>query len=391
MNHKHTIWKLYFFRFLISLFFFSAVLVPFFTDYVGISLRQVLLLEASFAFFVFILEIPTGAMADRIGRKKSLMLASVGMSIGVLIYANTKTFEIFLIAEFVWALGVSLYSGAFQALIYDTLAETGEAKTSKKIFARSGIAERLGYLFSAFIGSIIAAKYGLRIPMVATAFPIILSFFIAFSIKEPKMSERTIHLSMIQIIKTGITTFKESKILQFLALDAMVLESLAFVMIWVWQPLFQDLGVDIIYFGSILTMFVIGEILFMNNYERLEKLLGSKKKLVFFSSLISGIMFVIAGIASNLWVVFVAVILSITFGMARMPLMESYMNKHVESSNRATVISIVSMIGHLLTAIVLVSVGYLVEWSITYTLIIVGIIIILFSIFSAVEESHLID
>src|SRR5688572_28951228 len=48
--------------------FFSAVLVPFFTDWGHITLFQVQILQSWFSVWVFLFEVPTGAIADKIGR-----------------------------------------------------------------------------------------------------------------------------------------------------------------------------------------------------------------------------------------------------------------------------------------------------------------------------------
>ena len=64
MNVNSTISRYYAFVFFKDLAFFSAVLVPFFTDWGGINLTQVQILQSWFMFWMFILEIPTGAVAD---------------------------------------------------------------------------------------------------------------------------------------------------------------------------------------------------------------------------------------------------------------------------------------------------------------------------------------
>src|SRR5262249_46417977 len=52
--------------------FVAAVLVPFFTDWAGLTLTQVFTLNAWFMFCLMVFEVPTGAIADRFGRKWSI-------------------------------------------------------------------------------------------------------------------------------------------------------------------------------------------------------------------------------------------------------------------------------------------------------------------------------
>lgn len=68
--------KLYAIRLLFWMHFFSAALVPFYTDWGGITLQQVFLLNAWFFLCNFLFEVPIGTVADFVGRKWSLALGS---------------------------------------------------------------------------------------------------------------------------------------------------------------------------------------------------------------------------------------------------------------------------------------------------------------------------
>ena len=82
MNRIH---KNYAYAFFKDFAFFTAVLVPFFTQWGDISLLQVQLLQSWFSLWVFILEVPTGAVADKIGRKHSIALGSLIVALAVLL------------------------------------------------------------------------------------------------------------------------------------------------------------------------------------------------------------------------------------------------------------------------------------------------------------------
>ena len=74
-----------------------------------------------------------------------------------------------------------------------------------------------------------------------------------------------------------------------------------------------------------------------------------------------------------------------------MVLFQSYMNKYIESHNRATVISTISMLSSLVSAVMYPLVGLMVEWSLDYSFIIIGTLIIVCTMVSKIEEGHLID
>ncbi len=131
MNFKANIWKVYLFNFLFHLHFIDGVLVPFFTDWGGISFAQVMLLQSWYMVWVFLLEIPTGAVADRWGRKQSLTLAVLINGFAALIYASAPNFIVLLVGEFLWATSTALFSGACEAFVYDTLRGKPDKKTGQ--------------------------------------------------------------------------------------------------------------------------------------------------------------------------------------------------------------------------------------------------------------------
>ncbi len=114
----------------------SGVLIPFFTDWGGISFTQIMILQSWFLFWIFVLEIPIGTIADFFGRKHSLFIVCIVNTVGVLVYVNAPNFYVFMLAEFLWAASVALVSGADEAFVYDTLKKIKRTDESKKIFGR---------------------------------------------------------------------------------------------------------------------------------------------------------------------------------------------------------------------------------------------------------------
>lgn len=63
-SYRSNIWKLCVIRMLFWMFFFSAILVPFFTEWGKLTLSEIFILNAWFFFWNFVLEVPTGTVAD---------------------------------------------------------------------------------------------------------------------------------------------------------------------------------------------------------------------------------------------------------------------------------------------------------------------------------------
>ncbi len=82
MKPNKNILLLYGFNFFKSLQFFGALVVPFYLYRAGLDYTRMFLLETIFSVGMFVLEIPTGVVADRLGRKISLFFGSCFFGIG---------------------------------------------------------------------------------------------------------------------------------------------------------------------------------------------------------------------------------------------------------------------------------------------------------------------
>ncbi|HHN81798.1 MAG TPA: MFS transporter [Methanomicrobia archaeon] len=389
--YSANIRKMYALRFFLSLHFIGGVLVPFFLDWGGIRYSQIMLLQSFFVISIFVLEVPTGAVADYFGRKASLLLGALSLSAATVVYAAYPSLYIFAIGEFLWALGGALLSGAAEAFVYDTLGEMGEEHLSKRIFGRFGTVELIALMVSSPVGSVIASTAGLRYAMLAMSIPFFIAFLICLTLEEPPVRREGEDRNYFTLVQGGIEYFRHHRILQVLAFDSISIGVLAFFVIWTYQPLLQSLGISIIYFGFINAAMTGAQIPIMNNFERLERLAGSKRRYLAVSSIVPAIGFILLGFV--VWVPSVICLLLIIcgFGLTRYVLFQSYFNKHIASHNRATVISTISMLSSIVQAIVYPIVGYLVEWSLPRTLIIIGVAMIICTLISRIQEEYLID
>lgn len=390
-SFKANLWKMYLFKFLVRMHFIGGVLVPFFTDWGGINFTQILILQSWFMLWIFLLEIPTGTIADYFGRKYSLILACGVNIIAAIVYASTPNFYVFLLGEFLWAMSAAFLSGADEAFTYDTLKKIGKKNKSKKVFGRIESFGLAGIMIGAPIGSFIAAQFGLRAPMLLLFIPFTLALIIALTFREPTTNKKIESKRYLNVLKEGIRFFYKNKVLKILAVDMIFIAAIAYFMIWLYQPMLKQAGVGMAYFGIVHAAFVASQILIMNCYEKLEKIFGSKKRLIFFSAVITGVLFIIGGLTTFIPAVLLVIIIGGGFGLSRQPLFVSYMNKHIPSPKRATVLSTISMLRRAVLVVVNPAVGLLVDWSLNYTLIILGAAAILFSFISKVEEEHLID
>jgi hypothetical protein len=389
MGMESNIKKAYALALLSGLFFVGGVTVPFFTDWGKISLGQVMFLQAFFVICAFILEVPSGALADKIGRKKTLVLACIADVVAPIVYSSYPNFFVFMAGEFVFAVGSAMASGTIEAIIYDSIKQSGREKDSKKIFSNLGSIQLLSMAIAFIIGAALAQAIGLQQVMMLSALPFFGALIVAMTFKEPHI--RAKQKKYFQILGGGIKYFLRHKVLKALTFDRISIAVLVFPIFILYQQLLLDFGQPLISLGIVATLIALVQAGATNKLETLEKIAGGKKRYLLFSALASGICFLILAFTKN-WIIGIALMLIIAaLGSTRSILFMNYANKHIKSHNRATVISIISMIERVIQGIAYVALGYLVGWNISYTMVILGVLILAASLISRVKEEHLID
>jgi predicted MFS family arabinose efflux permease len=249
----------------------------------------------------------------------------------------------------------------------------------------------LALMVSAPIGGLVASEWGLRAAMLSMAAPFSLACIVAAMLEEPPARGSESATSYAETLKSGISYFRGHAALRALAFDYVSVGPFVFFVIWLYQPLLSALNVPIAYFGFVHAGMCAAQIAVMNRFEAIERLIGSKKRLVTFSSIIPSCTFLALGSMPSPPIAVAMLLLCSGFGLTRHTLFLSYFNKHIPSDVRATVLSTMSMLYLLISGLLYPVMGYLVEWSLQRTFLIVGAAILVLTVFSKAEEAHLLD
>lgn len=152
-------------RFVIFSVFFTArayypVLAVLFID-LGLTLDQFVLLNLIWALTIFIFEVPSGALADTIGRRTLLITASILMLIEMLCLllaprdGGTLLFVLCVINRICSGLSEACASGADEALAYDSLAPEDRASAWDKLLASVMRWRSVGFVMAMIIGGLL--------------------------------------------------------------------------------------------------------------------------------------------------------------------------------------------------------------------------------------------
>ena len=167
-----------------------------FTDYAGIGIIETVLIVTT-----TLAEIPTGAIADLYGKKKTLILCFLLEFVGSVLMAFAPNFPTILISVFIMCLGGALYSGTLDALVYDSLKTDGNEKYFDRVISNIGSISLITPAICSVFGGYL---YGLepRAPFVLNSLGYFVGLVSALFLTEPKID--TIKFSFINYLnQTG--------------------------------------------------------------------------------------------------------------------------------------------------------------------------------------------
>jgi len=352
--------------------FFSIPIIVLFWQENGLNMTQIMILQSLYALMVVLLEVPTGYFADVFKRKNSLVLGGVFFAIGIFMYGLGHNFIQFLIAELFWAASISFISGADSAFLYDTLKEHKQEKLYKKIWGNAYFYGLVSFSLASILGSFIAT-INFRYTFFATIPFAIAMVFIGASLKEPKkhkmIFERGYVFRLFQIIKQVLV--KNVK-LRWLIIYSAVVYTFFQASLWLYQPYFKLLGIDIIYFGFIFAGFNIFAAIIGKYAYKIEEKLGKRNSLISLMFL-TGIAYLLMGKFIFIFSFCFALLHQFVRSFFRV-VISDYVNQLTTSDIRATTLSIKSMISRLGYALVIPFAGWITDiYSLVQALIVLGI------------------
>jgi MFS family permease len=198
-------------RFVLFTVFYNArayypVLAILFID-LGLTLDQFVLLNLIWAATIFLFEVPSGALADTIGRKKLLVTASLLMvlEMGCLLLAprdgGVVLFAICIINRILSGLSEACASGADEALAFDSLAEDDRTATWDRTLAAAMRWRSVGYVIAMILGGLlydptlinrilptgleITRELAQRLPVAVVLGQALICLWITLQMKEP--------------------------------------------------------------------------------------------------------------------------------------------------------------------------------------------------------------
>lgn len=353
---------------LFSLYCFSwSVLGPMYALFLlsrGLDLFQMSAVPAIYFITTFLFEVPTGAIADLLGRKLSFLLSCVTRMVAFALYAFAHGFADCVVAEFVDALGSTWATGALDAWAVDGMQAEGARHPTDGFFARAHVRARTLMIGSSLVSGYLAQR-DLMLPwLLGAAGFAVTAAAAAVLMRETRGPRATprwagMRRSLGQTMREGLTTVRRAPVLLVLCVLTMAGAFGAMPATMLWQPRIQALSGE----GTWLMGWVSAalNVTSLAGSMMISRLLGrvSRERMLCAAALWRATMFAVVGLAAGVGPALIGLLMQeMSFGMTE-PLVQAWMNEHIVAERRATVLSVRAMFFTFGAAAGLVCIGLL--------------------------------
>lgn len=337
---------------------------------------------------MFLTEVPTGVIADRLGRKRSINVALALQVLGEVVYIFADSYWPFALAAMIGGLGFAFGSGSLEALVYDSLKTRGREDEMNKAMGFISSAQRLANLLAFAVGGLLVVNLTQErfvLAIAVTACAVAVGWLVSLTLKDPpielKLGESD---SSLKLLVDGVKTLRNDK--QFRGLVLLALATIPFsdYLLNLYQPRFVNVGVPPIWLGLALAL-ASGISIFGARYAYwLEERLGTKASLLLATGLPGVLYLVMAVVVHPVFTVLAFCTLYSSMSL-KGPIFSGHLNKHIESKNRATVLSLISMFSGIYEALMGLLIGRIGDFSLTYAFIFMGTTVLVGSLLFRVD------
>jgi MFS family permease len=363
---------------------FLGGVYPLFLRSRGLNQLEINSVLAVYFAVILLFDVPTGAFADTLGRRRSFIIGCLLRGVGFALYFVSHSYVLFLVAEAVDAIGTTFCNGAVDAWGVDALDEAGFEGTKHGLFSRISQLSSLGFMVSALAGAYVGSV-DIAWPWLLGAAGFVLCALAGTLLHEgPRLAAGLGHRALRSAVRTQIG----SGLRQGLAIRSVRLLSVAEAIVlgamapyWVeWPLLFKDgYGAGVWVVGWIYCVLAIGRMVGVEIAARMFVGPSERPRLLASLTAATGLALTGAGfLASHPNQALVLLVLMNAFQGAREPLAQAWFNEEVEADTRATLLSFRNMMSTAGGAIGLLVGGYVADlWGIPFAWKMAGVLCLL--------------
>lgn len=321
----------------------------------GLSLLEVFIANAVFTGSMALFEVPTGIVADTRGRRLSFLLSVAILFVGTGLYVAVPSLGggvlAFSLVSAVLGLGFTFYSGAVEAWVVDALDAAGYDGTIDRVMARGALVSSAAMLVGTVSGGLLGGVH-LNWPYLIRAALLLVAFAVAFNTMHEigftsrALTPRQIPAEMARVgresLHFGWHVPRARLAIIAGAIPAIFLE-------WgyhAWQPYFLELlGSDRIWILGVIAA-AISLSMMAGNWlvERITRFCGRRSTLLLGASLVYSAAAIGVGLATAFPVAVALYLLGMMSAGVFQPVRQAYLHTIVPREQRATVLSLASLV-----------------------------------------------
>jgi MFS family permease len=323
----------------------------------GLSNLEAFAANAFFTLGMVIFEIPTGVIADTVGRRASYLLGTIVLSGGTALYwlmwLWSAPFWAWALVSILLGLGFTFFSGAVDAWLVDALRASEYTGDLEPVFSKGMIVGGIAMLAGSVLGGVVAQLTDLGVPFLLRAGILVLMFVIAFLAMRdigftPDRSEGPLK-AVRTVFRGSVKHGLGNPPVRYLMLAAPFTAGVGIYVFYALQPYLLELWGDPTAYSiaGLAAAIVAGsQIVGGLLAPRVRRLFKKRTTVLIIAGSIGVVLLLVLGIVPNFWV---ALALLTVWGISASiddPVRRSYLNDLIPSKQRATVLSFESLMGN---------------------------------------------
>jgi MFS family permease len=321
----------------------------------GLSVAEVFIANAAFSVGTVLFEIPTGVVADTIGRRASFLLSLIVLATSTLAYVGLAEVGggvvAFSAVSVLIGLGFTFYSGAVEAWFVDGVRGLGYVGAIDGVFARGQIVGGTAMLVGTVSGGLLG-QIDLAIPFLVRAGLLIVLLVMAYlgmqdiGFTPRPVTLRTVPAEANAVARAGIRVGWDSKPLRLIMI-AGAIQNGFFMWAWyAWQPYFLELLDDdaVWVAGIVAALLAIAMIVGNGLVTVLSRFCGRRTTIMLWAAAVFAAASVGVGLANGFALALASLLVAGVAMGVNMPVRQAFIHGMVPTEQRATVVSFDSMI-----------------------------------------------
>ncbi len=320
----------------------------------GLSNLEAFAANAFFTAGMVLFEVPTGIVADTIGRRVSYLLGTLTLMASTFLYVllwqlGAPLWE-WAIASILLGLGFTFFSGAVEAWLVDALTATGYTGELETVFGRGQIVSGAAMLVGSVAGGFIARQTSLGVPFVLRGLVLIVMFGLAFRLMHdvgftPEKGGRPL-AEMRKIAANSVDYGWRVPAVKWLMVESLFTGGVGIYAFYALQPYLLELYGDPQAYqvaGLVAAIVAGAQIAGGIAAPRIRRLFHRRTSALLVTAGLSVVALGLIGLVESFWAVIGLIVVWGLLFAATLPIRQTYLNGLIPSRQRATILSFDSM------------------------------------------------